>query len=572
MNAQEEIYFDQLSKHRKRLADALDDPALRGVKNSVVEKYSDQAHFIYELLQNADDAKATSVRFVLYKDKLIFAHNGTQRFFVSNPATEAADSINGTLGDINSITSVANSNKHEASIGKFGVGFKSVFQYTSTPHIYDPNIFFKIERFIVPVKISKDFPGRKTDETLFVFPFDHTERSAVEAYEDIFEKLRSLDYPLLFLSHLNDILFEIPGALGFYGKSILKKLQFGDTAAERICLTQNDGDKLCDDNLWLFSRKDSNEHIYSVGFFLDEKNNLTAKQQSAFCYFLTKETTGLNFIIHAPFLLTDSREGIRAGVQHNKVMVEVLAALAADSFVYLRDIGQAYDSPLINDEIFDIIPYNETLFGDVNDKRKISFMPFYKTILEKMSNEELLPSLDGFVSKQNAYWAFVPQIAELFTNTQLATLSGNEKAKWVFTSFGRQDTRRKNTALTEYIDLITHVWIDEDDIINGWRFEGSNAIIGGINSAFIEAQPVAWLHLFYRWISETSGRTKLIKTKPIFLNQDRKASAALDENEHVVLFLPTDTEGYNTVLPELLDNKDTAEFLNRLLIPLTFVG
>lgn len=564
MNTQDENYFYQLSKHREHLADALDDPALRGVKNSVVEKYSDQAHFIYELLQNADDAKATSARFVLHKDKLIFAHNGTRRFSVSNPATEAEDSAKNALGDINAITSIANSNKREASIGKFGVGFKSVFQYTTTPHIYDPNIFFKIDRFIVPTKIGEDFPGRKAEETLFVFPFDHTERGAAKAHEDISEKLRSLDYPLLFLSYLKDISLEFPGALGLYGKEIVQKQQFGDTVAELICLTQNDGDVLYDDRLWLFSRKDGNGLTYSVGFFLDEKENLIAKQHSAFCFFPTKEVTGLNFIIHGPFLLTDSREGIRAGVQHNIDMIDLLAALAADSIVYLRDIGQANGFPLINDEIFDIIPYDENPFSDVNDRRKISFKPFYTAILVKMSSEDLLPASDGFVSKNNAYWAFVPQIAELFTNVQLAALSGNEKAKWVFTSFGRQDTLRRNKALTEYIDSITHVWINEDDIINGWRFEGSNTVIGGINSDFIEAQSIIWLHSFYRWVAETSGRSKLIKTKPIFLNQDRKGVAALDANEQVVLFLPTDTAGYNTVLPELLENEDTAGFLKVL--------
>jgi superfamily I DNA and/or RNA helicase len=146
----------------------------------------------------------------------------------------------------------------------------------------------------------------------------------------------------------------------------------------------------------------------------------------------------------------------------------------------------------------------------------------------------------------------------------LATISGNENGKWVFTSFGRQDTRRKNEALTKYIDSITHVWIDKDDMINGWRFEGSKEAVGGINRAFIEAQPVDWLHSFYRWVAETSGRTKLIKKKPIFLNQDRKAVAVFDANEQVVLFLPTETQGYNTVLPELLENNDTAEFLKQL--------
>ena len=49
----------------------------------------------------------------------------------------------------------------------------------------------------------------------------------------------------------------------------------------------------------------------------------------AFCFFPTKEVTNLNFILHAPFLLTDSREGIKAGEKHNNELIEQLAELAA---------------------------------------------------------------------------------------------------------------------------------------------------------------------------------------------------------------------------------------------------
>jgi hypothetical protein len=197
MNAQEKQYFGALHKDRSESADMLEKPSMRGIKNSVVEKYSDQAHFIYELLQNADDASATSARFVLERERLIFAHNGTRHFSVSNPATEDADSESGTLGDINAITSIANSNKTEASIGKFGVGFKAVFQYTSTPHIYGPDFKFRIDRFIVPSLLETDIDGRKAEETLFVFPFDHPERNAEEAYRDISDKLRNLSFPMV---------------------------------------------------------------------------------------------------------------------------------------------------------------------------------------------------------------------------------------------------------------------------------------------------------------------------------------------------------------------------------------
>ena len=76
MNKQEALFFQALSQDRAESAKMLEKPSMRGIKNSVVEKYSDQAHFIYELLQNADDAMATTARFKLEPNRLIFAHNG----------------------------------------------------------------------------------------------------------------------------------------------------------------------------------------------------------------------------------------------------------------------------------------------------------------------------------------------------------------------------------------------------------------------------------------------------------------------------------------------------------------
>ena len=61
MNKRETEYFELLRQDREESASMLEKPSMRGIKDSVVEKYSDQAHFIYELLQNADDAGASSV-------------------------------------------------------------------------------------------------------------------------------------------------------------------------------------------------------------------------------------------------------------------------------------------------------------------------------------------------------------------------------------------------------------------------------------------------------------------------------------------------------------------------------
>lgn len=552
MTSQEISYFDELTKDRSENADVLEKPSMRGTKNSVVEKYSDQAHFIYELLQNADDAKATEVRFELCKDKLIFAHNGTRHFSVSNPKTEDEDSNSGKLGDINAITSIANSNKKTSSIGKFGVGFKAVFQYTSTPYIYDPNIFFKIERFIVPKKIKKDIKERKPNETMFIFPFDHPERTAEEAMDDISNKLTSLTFPILFLNNLKNITFKCDENSGGYNKVIEKSFKIDNTIAQLISLEKYKGNEIVKERLWLFSRMDENNLKYSVGYFLDDEGNLIGKDYSAFCFFPTKEVTGLKFIIHAPFLLTDSREGIKAAESHNKQMIKLLSKLSADCLIYLKEIGQREGYSLINDNLFtNIIPYSEDTFSDINDRSKISFKPFYNAIKEKLKTEELLPSFPNyFAKKENSYWAYDLQIAEVFSNAQLSYLLKKENAMWVFTSLGR---RVNNRELTYYIDDLVNDWINDDKILKN------------ITSDFIESQSIEWLCKFYKYILDAKSRIDTIKTIPIFKDENGNAVSAFDENKQEILFLPmNDVEGYKTINIDLFNNKETKELAQQL--------
>ena len=554
MTEEELRFFKALAKDREESAKTLAKPSLRGYKKSLIEKYSDQAHFIYELLQNADDAGATASRFVLRKNRLIFAHNGTKRFTISNPATEDEDTRNNRLGDINSITSIANSNKDQASIGKFGLGFKSVFQYTQTPVIYDPDIYFRLECDIVPVRILRDFQGREKQETLFLFPFNNPGKTSETAYDEISDKLHSLVYPCLFLSNLLEVSIDIPKAIGFYKKKIEKRSMFGDVVAEFICLMHRESEVYHDKRLWLFSRRNENGFPYSVGFFVNEDGQLEESRHTAFCFFPTKRETDLNFIIHAPFLLTDSREGIKAGNEYNADCIKQLAKLSADSLVYLKEIGIKSKVQLIDDTIFNVIPYNSDFFHNMSDRDNISFLPFYNSILDIFQNEEMIPCRGGYTIKEKAYWASVPRLAEVFSDEQLSILVNNENARWVFTSDGRDKVlRNKDNPLSGYIESITEGWLDED------------ALIRSITASFIESQTIEWLHVFYQWISETQHRTGLIKTKPIFLDRHGKAVAAFDDDGRTILFLPSDaSDAYNSILPELLEVESTENFIKEL--------
>ncbi len=560
MTEQEKRWFDALATDRMDSANTMEKPSMRGNQRSVVDKYSDQAHFIYELLQNADDVMATSARFRLQKDGLFFIHNGSIHFTVSDPETEDTDKDRGALGHINSITSIANSNKPEGSIGKFGVGFKAVFQYTQTPHIYDPQFQFKIERFIVPRLLDADLTWRETSETAFWFPFDHNDKTPAESFEEVVEKLKSLDLPILFLSHLRTIVFETHDISGSYTKRIDEPRRLEDIELQRVEFTFDLAGVKTTQRLLTFARKADNGSPYSIGYGLKKEEKLAPMNRPAFCFFPTKEATNLNFILHAPFLLTDSRESIKAGEKHNQELIRQLAQLAADSLPILRD------ERLIDDGLLDIIPYDQSRFSALDDRVKISFRPFYDAIKHKLQADTLLPAADGgCCSRGHAYWASDTELAELFSDRQLAQLTGTTNARWVFRSRGKKEVQSTDRALAEFIDggNTREPNSKESNLIIS-SLEPS-ILLRKITRDFVAAQPMTWLHKLYRYLSERASYQDVVKEKPIFLDQNSDPVPAFDGNKQLILFLPDDEiEGYTTVNKDLLSDEATREFIDRI--------
>ncbi|MGN0340789.1 MAG: AAA domain-containing protein [Lachnospira sp.] len=555
MNDIEKQLFEKLMNDRKESAANLEKPSMRGLKTSVVEKYSDQAHFIYELIQNADDVGATEARFELLKDRLVFVHNGTRHFNVSDLEKEEEDTATGNLGDLNAITSIANSNKTSASIGKFGVGFKAVFQYTTTPYIYDPEISFKIERFIVPVIIEDTCDYKTKDETAFVFPFNHPDRHAEEAYEDIFHKLQNLLFPTLFLNNLRKISYVCGKKHGYYEKKVKETRIIENTVAERLEFINGQIDN--PDKMWLFSRKTEENYKYSVGFIFDTEGKLKQTDYYAFCFFPTKKTTNLNFIINAPFLLTDSREGIKANDKHNVRMIELLAKLASDSFVYLRDIGLELGKMYIDDDILDYLPINEELYTPKNERDDISLRPFFEEIKKTFSTEKILPSFDEYIDASNAYAPFWAVISELFSNNQLAELMNNDDAKWVLPSKGYETYYRARDGKADYLRSVlgrtTNYYIEDLKIIEL------------LTPSFIENQSEKWILKLYDFILETDRRVDKAKTAPIFINQKGVAMSAYDSRGVALLFLDDeDSKGYDTISSDYLAKKQTQKLIKSM--------
>ena len=98
------------------------DGMLRRALERIIQLYTDKSHFVYELLQNAEDAGATQIKFIQHEDCLEVLHDG--RPF-------SLDNLQG-LCDIGKSDKISDLNQ----IGEFGVGFKSVFGICETVRLY----------------------------------------------------------------------------------------------------------------------------------------------------------------------------------------------------------------------------------------------------------------------------------------------------------------------------------------------------------------------------------------------------------------------------------------------------
>jgi len=91
----------------------------------LADRYDDRTHFIFELLQNAEDALSRRG-----------AWNGERRVTFELTATSLALSHFGRPfdeADVRGVCGIAESTKDKFSIGRFGIGFKSVYTFTARP-------------------------------------------------------------------------------------------------------------------------------------------------------------------------------------------------------------------------------------------------------------------------------------------------------------------------------------------------------------------------------------------------------------------------------------------------------
>lgn len=404
-----------------------------GIKDTLTKLYTSSGHFIFELLQNAEDVGATNVSFTLYDDKLVFEHDGTRLF---------------DIADIDSITNIGDSTKKDEgnTIGKFGIGFKSVFEYTATPQIHSGTYHFQIEDLFVP-KIIEKIDNFDDTKTVIVLPFNG-DKDSNKCYEEIEKSLHDLSsLTLLFLQHIKEINccfkgVEIKLSIDSFSDSNCPANIWRVRKTENGVLTTGNGGLfkrffksviVPDENninkeitigLAFMVRRLKDSDAWKIEPIVNRNFSTSSAPKSIpngkiFAYFpCAAEPSKFCFHIHAPFALTVDREKLRED-DANKIVIGEIGNLVCESIEELMKDG------LVDMELYKTLPNPK----DDNDLGK--FNDIGLKILNCFKNNPYILMADNTYSSVKDK-LMGPEMQRLLNDDDLSLLKGTVQKKfWV---------------------------------------------------------------------------------------------------------------------------------------------
>ena len=541
--------YEQITRDNiRRRGEEFDD-----IGKFIAEKlYSDQAHFVYELLQNAEDAMGRRARaeaglafprqvtFRLFSDRLELSHFG-EPF---------------SLDDVRGICDVlrSTSSGDATRIGRFGIDFKSVYAFTEAPIIHSGDEHFRIEHYIRPAGIPPAPIG--DGETRFVFPFKRS-----DAFAEIRERLMRLGpQTLLFLRQIKEVVWEIEGKqTGFY----LREDVFEPWGRRAHLLgTSTDGES---EEEWLiFEREVATpggaqpsrvEAAFSIA--PDKRTGapsiVSVKHDSHLVvYFPTEKETHLGFLAQGPYQTTPARDNIVADGpegEWNARLIGETAILVGDVLPRLRDMG------LLTISLLNALPINR------DDFEQSPFHPMFDRVRTAFREQPLLPADDGtFVAAGSAKLARGTELRELLSEDQLQQLfESTQPLKWVVDGI----TADQTPALDSY--LRKELEVEEVD---------PGALARRFSLSFVEQQPDEWLARFYGFLLDQKAiwrprsswqQPGIMRTKPFVRLQDGSHVLPFDTDGSPIAYLPSDEEsGFPTVKREIAENGQAREFLVEL--------
>lgn len=497
--------------------------------------YADRAHFIFELLQNAEDALgrrgdwcgSRKVAFTLSPTHLRLSHFG-------KPFDEA---------DVRSVCDIAESTKTEPSIGRFGLGFKSVYAVTDLPEIHSGDEDFAIEDYVFPKRLGR--LERATDETQIILPFKPDDLSAAQ---DIAAGFSHLGLgTLLFLRHIDEIHWSVEGgASGGYRRHSPELL---GANVQRITLIGKEADRPEVDESWLVFHRDvfsaeghkvgRVEIAFSLVVGKDDPDSWTVQRldkSPLVVFFPTVVESHLGFRVQGPYRTTPSRDNVLPGDPWNQHLVKETSSLLVEAMRWMRD------NKRLTVVVLRCLPLNRKKFSEDSQ-----FAPLFHAVRQAFQQQELLPTSDGrYATAGQAKLAQTEGLRELFPPEQVAELFGQGVA-WLSGDI----TQGKAPEIRQY--LMNELGIEEI---------GLTGLVGKLPQSFLEKQSDEWVLRLYE--SLNTARIGHLRTVPL-IRLDNGTHVAPGEKGNPNAFLPSaDATSFPTMRREVCKTDAARRFLDWL--------
>ena len=503
--------------------------------------YSERTHFIFELIQNAEDAGATDLTFTLFADRLEVRHDG--RDF--------------TVADVRGICGVGQGTKADdlTQIGEFGIGFKAVYAYTNNPRIYSGAESFRIEKYVRPHFV--DTPGEPVPRTVFVFPFDRPEVPAAVAVREISAALGNIGVEtLLFLRNIQrvrccglvmaDVVMERTSAA---------RTQSGRHVSLSSGRPLGRGDEdwfVWERQLETLGRPDQRVEIaFMVRAEIGSRRLIGRETSPLVVFFPTQKETFLGFVLQGPYRTTPARDNVPEHDEWNQALVRETASLLAEVLAGLRDEG------LLTVEVLQALPLDAARFGP-----ETMFRALFESARTALGRDEMIPAADGgYRSARQLKLASGAGLRELLTPELLGDLFGEEgPSSFVSDSISEIGTPVLWRYLREGAGL--------DEVT-------PETVVTRLTAEFLSARPDQWIVSFYWFLYQHPALWQEqrhpgdlagpARSKPIIRLEDGAQVAPFDARGRPAAYLPGLTEtGFATVRRAIAAHPDARQFLTAL--------
>lgn len=500
--------------------------------------YADRTHFIFELLQNAEDALRRrrgwsgprNVRFDISEDSLTVTHFG--RPFDQD--------------DVRGISGIALSTKQATDIGQFGIGFKSVYAWTDLPEVHSRDHDFAITDYVHPARVGA-IP-RDPQATVIVIPF----KSEVAQHRDqIAQALqRDAGAAIRFLREIEEI--EWWDGTQRRGQFLTERKRVA-AEVDRLTIVGQLGDRETSEEWLVFSTPVAHQGqevgSLELAFALEgteegERSRFTRLSHSLLAvYFPTDHETHLHFLVQGPYRTTPSRDNVLKQDHWNTDLVQQSAALLRRALLWLRDQDD------LSPSVLECLPLDSDKFDDSN-----MFTPLFEATKDALASERLLPAHpNGYVRASQAVLGGTVALRDLFDPEQLADLySANGPLTWLSSDI----TTDRTPDLYEYLR----------QELNLREASGPETLVRPLTQSFLEAQPDEWMQRLYEFLNDQHAlnRQNWFKTLPLVrLTDGTHVPPGDEESPNAYLAAPAGLE--RLWVRESVCRSDAArEFLIRL--------